>query len=341
VLDEYNLRPDPALTDADLENIEAAYLGRGGLFEVVVSPEGEIVGSVGLFPHNPRQIELRKMYLARSVRGRGLGKRLMERMIDKARALGFHEIVLETNSALREAGQLYRKFGFVPVVAQHLSERCDQAMALPLVVGSPFGPGPPPPWGTAPGRWPPPPYWMPPPPGPRGGLPDQGVGVPRRFGMGILLVIAAFYAVLFGVLRGMGADPIVFVVIALFVTGVGTAQALLFKGKNPRLASILSGALLGVLGVFGVGGWFAWQEGGGDGPMVFVAMLFMTPYMAVFGAICGYLAGVATAGAFCLIDEWSKRRRPPGEPAELVEAEEVVDPFRPADEEPTRPPPPT
>jgi hypothetical protein len=35
VLAEYGLEPDPETTDADLQDIEANYLQRGGLFEVI------------------------------------------------------------------------------------------------------------------------------------------------------------------------------------------------------------------------------------------------------------------------------------------------------------------
>jgi hypothetical protein len=35
VLAEYGLEPDPETTDADLQNIEANYLERGGLFEII------------------------------------------------------------------------------------------------------------------------------------------------------------------------------------------------------------------------------------------------------------------------------------------------------------------
>jgi len=132
VLREYGLEPDPDGTDADLADVEASYLGRGGVFEVVQQQDGRIVGTVGLFPVNRRRAELRKMYLLPGARGRGLGKRLLERMLDTARRLGFREVLLETNSVLKEAIGLYEKYGFEPIAMEHVAPRCDQVYLLLL-----------------------------------------------------------------------------------------------------------------------------------------------------------------------------------------------------------------
>ena len=131
VLGEYGLEPDPETTDADLQDIEANYLQRGGLFEVI-EDGGNMLGSVGLYPVNKTTCELRKMYLIPSARGLGLGKYVLERVIARARALGFKRIVLETSSKLIAANRLYNKFGFKPMASDHLASRADQAYKLDL-----------------------------------------------------------------------------------------------------------------------------------------------------------------------------------------------------------------
>lgn len=68
------------------------------------------------------------------------------------------------------------------------------------------------------------------------------MGVPRQFGVGTLLVITAMYALLFGLLRAFSCPTFGFVLVASFVTAVGLGQMLLFKGKEPRDASLLVGA---------------------------------------------------------------------------------------------------
>jgi putative acetyltransferase len=131
VLAEYGLEPDPETTDADLQDIEANYLQRGGLFEVIEDGRN-LVGSVGLYPVTKTTCELRKMYFIPGARGLGLGKYVLERVIARARALGFKQIVLETSSKLIAANRLYNKFGFKPVTSDHLASRADQAYKLDL-----------------------------------------------------------------------------------------------------------------------------------------------------------------------------------------------------------------
>ena len=83
VLKEYNLKPDPAATDADIKDIEQSYFERGGTFYVLEEEDGSIIGAYGLYPVDRQTFglypidkascELRKMYLHRSYRGKGLG----------------------------------------------------------------------------------------------------------------------------------------------------------------------------------------------------------------------------------------------------------------------------
>ena len=132
VLREYHLRPDPDGTDADLHDIEQAYLARGGAFCVLEAQTGRIIGAYGLYPIDARSGELRKMYLRRDYRGKGLGKLLLEHALAEARRLGFTRVTLETASVLTEAIALYESYGFIPYQPEHLSARCDQAYVLDL-----------------------------------------------------------------------------------------------------------------------------------------------------------------------------------------------------------------
>lgn len=132
VLAEYGLAPDPDGTDADLADLEGNYWRRGGVFRVVVSAEGPIVGCAGLFRLNSMEAEVRKMYLLPLARGSGLGRLLLDQLIADARRLGYRRVVLETASVLSEAIGLYRSAGFSPVPRENLSSRCDQAWSLSL-----------------------------------------------------------------------------------------------------------------------------------------------------------------------------------------------------------------
>lgn len=132
VLKEYELEPDPETTDADLADIQASYFDNGGRFDVLVNDGGDIVGTVGLFSLSSDICELRKMYLHPAHRGRGHGKRILDFSIQNALNMGFKRVILETASVLKEAIVLYERFGFRPLEAHNLADRCDQAYFLDL-----------------------------------------------------------------------------------------------------------------------------------------------------------------------------------------------------------------
>ena len=73
------------------------------------------MGGGGIFPSNglPEDTcELVKMYLLPEARGIGLGRMLIQKCLDGARATGFKKIYLETMPELKQALKTYEKFGF-------------------------------------------------------------------------------------------------------------------------------------------------------------------------------------------------------------------------------------
>lgn len=131
VLREYGLEPDLAGTDRDIADIEANYIERGGIFELIETDDGELLGTVGLYPIDESTVELRKMYFSPRLRGRGLGRKTLERMVEKSRELGFSRLYLETATVLKEAVGLYESFGFTETDERH-TPRCDAAYFLNL-----------------------------------------------------------------------------------------------------------------------------------------------------------------------------------------------------------------
>ncbi|MEO6588509.1 MAG: GNAT family N-acetyltransferase [Pyrinomonadaceae bacterium] len=132
VLNEFGLKSEINGTDADLTDIEKEYFQRGGIFEVLEDADGNLLGTVGLFPLDKETVELRKMYFDKSLRGLGFGKRMLERMIEKSRQMKFKRIYLETANVLKQAVGLYEKYGFEPTTEGIHSERCDAAYFLNL-----------------------------------------------------------------------------------------------------------------------------------------------------------------------------------------------------------------
>jgi putative acetyltransferase len=134
VLSEFGLPSDPDVKDSDLNDIEGNYIRPGGIFEVLEDRQGNLIGTVGLYPLDDNTCELRKMYFVPQIRGLGLGRRILERMITKARQLGFTRMQLETVRVLEAAVHLYISAGFVPIKTDHVSARCDQAYGLDLTL---------------------------------------------------------------------------------------------------------------------------------------------------------------------------------------------------------------
>jgi len=134
VLEEYGLKPDPAATDADLTDIEQSYFARGGAFFVLDDERGSIIGAYGLYPIDNQTCELRKMYLQKAYRGKGLGKLLLDSALARAREVGFKRVTLETAGVLKEAIALYESYGFEKYQPHHMSKRCDQAYVLELTI---------------------------------------------------------------------------------------------------------------------------------------------------------------------------------------------------------------
>jgi DNA-binding MarR family transcriptional regulator/GNAT superfamily N-acetyltransferase len=83
-----------------------------GLF-LVATLRGEPVGCGALKFHCPdAPAEIKRMWVAPSVRGLGLGRRLLAELEARAAAYGVRVLRLETNRALAEAVSLYRSAGY-------------------------------------------------------------------------------------------------------------------------------------------------------------------------------------------------------------------------------------
>jgi uroporphyrinogen-III synthase/ribosomal protein S18 acetylase RimI-like enzyme len=85
-----------------------------GLF-VVARLDGQAVGCGCLKLVAPDVADIKRMWLDPSVRGRGLGRGILDRLVAEGRRLEVRRVQLETNEALIEAIALYRAAGFVEV----------------------------------------------------------------------------------------------------------------------------------------------------------------------------------------------------------------------------------
>ena len=82
---------------------------------LVARLRGEPIGCGGLKPMTADAAYLKRMWIAPEARGVGRARRLLAALEDKARAIGYRVVRLETNHALSEAQQLYRSSGYAEV----------------------------------------------------------------------------------------------------------------------------------------------------------------------------------------------------------------------------------
>jgi DNA-binding MarR family transcriptional regulator len=82
---------------------------------VVAYLRGEAIGC-GAVKHRPGNVtDVKRMWIAESARGLGLGRRLLEHLEQLAREHGSYEAHLETSDVLSEAISLYRSAGYTEV----------------------------------------------------------------------------------------------------------------------------------------------------------------------------------------------------------------------------------
>jgi DNA-binding MarR family transcriptional regulator/GNAT superfamily N-acetyltransferase len=79
--------------------------------------QGEAIGCGAVKHHSGAPAELKRMWIAPSARGLGLGRRLLEHLEARARAGGARVAHIETSATLGEALALYRSAGWVEVPA--------------------------------------------------------------------------------------------------------------------------------------------------------------------------------------------------------------------------------
>ena len=102
----------PSSNSAEL----AALRPPAGLF-LIASLRGEPIGCGGLKFQRDEPTELKRMWVAESARGLGIGRRLLTELERRAAAHGSRALRLETNKALIEAIALYRSAGYREVDA--------------------------------------------------------------------------------------------------------------------------------------------------------------------------------------------------------------------------------
>ncbi len=144
----YNLDYGLEEGDNDFADLAAAYSGKNDRFYTLVELDEHknehIVGGggfrevlkltdslIGVMPEVKTCI-LRKMYFSPDIQGKGLGRAMVERYLDEARALGYKRMILDTNATMVKAIHLYKSYGFTQFGDTECRHNCDRRYELTL-----------------------------------------------------------------------------------------------------------------------------------------------------------------------------------------------------------------
>jgi len=99
--------------EAEMAAMPGKYAPPKGVLLIARDPAGTAVGCAALRPIEPDGVcEMKRLYVTAEGRGQKLGKRLVERLFEEARAIGYREMRLDTLPSMLDAQALYRRFGF-------------------------------------------------------------------------------------------------------------------------------------------------------------------------------------------------------------------------------------
>lgn len=73
---------------------------------------GVDAGCIALRHHDDERCEMKRLFVRARFRGLGIGRALVERLLDEARSVPYREMILDSHTSLDRSLVLYRKLGF-------------------------------------------------------------------------------------------------------------------------------------------------------------------------------------------------------------------------------------
>lgn len=104
--------------DAELQSLPGDYAEPAGVLTLAMA-HGEVAGCCALRPlpttDHVNAAEMKRLYVRQAYRRLGLGRQLVESVLDAARVAGYHSVLLDTLDDMESARALYTELGFVEI----------------------------------------------------------------------------------------------------------------------------------------------------------------------------------------------------------------------------------
>lgn len=115
----------------DMDDVQRSYFDRDGLF-LVMTDEERMIGTGAIRKLDDTVCELKRVWLLFEYHGQGLGYRMIQELLEFARAKGYQHVRLETDRAGQSrAYELYKRLGFYEIPRYSDNEN-DVAMEMVL-----------------------------------------------------------------------------------------------------------------------------------------------------------------------------------------------------------------
>lgn len=117
----------------ELENQDnGIYVKKGGNFWIAFNELNEIIGTIAIVKHDNKNAELKKLYVHKDYRKKGIAKELYKKLIDFCKENSFERIFLGTYKQMESAIRFYLKNGFKEI--ENISDDNDDAMYFELYI---------------------------------------------------------------------------------------------------------------------------------------------------------------------------------------------------------------
>jgi len=103
--------------DLSFQHLDEELMDLGTFYDLILLARQDdgVAGCIALRRIDADTCEMKRLYIRPQFRGRGIGRQLVDAIIDSARLRNFKKMRLDTLPSMQDAMRLYESFGFVDI----------------------------------------------------------------------------------------------------------------------------------------------------------------------------------------------------------------------------------